>query len=83
MTKAVEVLSHHRRRIDRVVAGTAVDEQLVGGILMHDAGGGYGDADAAVELNQPPVVAGNPPPPVPVRIEDISSAPILPTALSC
>jgi hypothetical protein len=32
--------SHHRRRIDRVVAGTAVDEQLVGGILMHDAGGG-------------------------------------------
>jgi hypothetical protein len=44
--------SHHRRRIDRVVAGTAVDEQLVGGILMHDAGGGYGDADAAVELNQ-------------------------------
>jgi hypothetical protein len=44
---------NHRRRIDRVVAGTAVDEQLVGGILMgdDDAGGGTGDADAAVELN--------------------------------
>src|SRR6266540_4389947 len=36
--------------------------------------------DAAVELNfnfQPPVVAGNPPPAVPVRIEDIVTRPDL------
>src|SRR5262249_56328657 len=42
----------HRGSIDRVVAGAAVDGQLVGGILMgdDDAGGGADDADAAVEL---------------------------------
>jgi len=40
----------HRRGIDRVVAGAAVDDELIGSLLVgdDDAGGGADDPDAAV-----------------------------------